>query len=107
MNINGSDIAEMKNMAKPPAMVMTVMFSIALLLGKKETWEDSKKLLGEMTFKEQLKNYGNTISSVPEKTFLKFRKVYMANEEFNYARIEQVSKSCASLFVWATATDKF
>ena len=83
------------------------MFSIALLLGKKETWEDSKKLLGEMNFKDQLKNYGNNIDSIPEKIFLKFRKVYLGNEEFNFARIEQVSKSCASLFTWATATDKF
>lgn len=65
-------------MAKPPALVMTVMASICLLLGQKETWVDSKLLLGQMTFKDQLKNYGDTISEKPEKIFIKFRKVYMA-----------------------------
>jgi hypothetical protein len=48
----------MKNMGKPPLMVQTVMCSICLLLGKKESWDDAKKLLSEMNFKDQLKNYG-------------------------------------------------
>jgi len=60
-----------------------------------------------MSFKDQLKNYGDTIADKPEKMFIKFRKVYMSMEEFNFNRIEQVSKSCASLFTWATATEKF
>lgn len=41
-----------------------------------------------MSFKDQLKNYGDTISEKPEKIFVKFRKVYMSMEEFNYNRIE-------------------
>lgn len=46
MNINSADISEMKGMAKPPPLVQTVMASICLLLGQKETWVDAKQLLG-------------------------------------------------------------
>lgn len=46
-NIDKSDIAIMKNLKTPPAMVQTVMGGIGLLLNQKgDDWDSSKKLLG-------------------------------------------------------------
>jgi hypothetical protein len=41
----------MKNLGKPPILVVTTMLSVSLLLGVKENWDDAKKLLGDMTFR--------------------------------------------------------
>ena len=76
-NIDKGAIAEMKNLGKPPALVQTTMLSVSLLLGVKENWDDAKKLLGDMTFRQQLLTFGDKIDTIDEKRFIKFRKTYL------------------------------
>ena len=85
--IDNGAIAELKKMMKPPAMVQTVMCSVALLMGQKETWEEAIKMAGSQGFLKSLKAYGDTIDSVPEKFFLKFRKTYLLMEELSIANV--------------------
>lgn len=54
----------MKSFVKPPALVQFVMDSVCLLFGQKEEWDSSKKLLGQMTFLDELKSFD--FDKVPE-----------------------------------------
>ena len=56
-SLDKKQIQEVKSFASPPKAVMTVMSAVCLLLGRKETWEDSKKLLNELNFLNMLKEY--------------------------------------------------
>ena len=42
----------MKSFVKPPALVELVMCSVLCLFGIKESWEEGKKFLGDMKFKD-------------------------------------------------------
>lgn len=42
----------MKSFTNPPALVEVVMKSVLCLFGIKETWEEGKKFLGDMKFKD-------------------------------------------------------
>ena len=42
----------MKSFKSPPELVGIVMNSVCCLFGIKETWDDAKKLLGQMNFKD-------------------------------------------------------
>ena len=55
--LDKKQIQEVKSFANPPKAVGTVMAAVCLLLGRKETWEDSKKLLNEINFLTMLRDY--------------------------------------------------
>lgn len=63
----------MKALAKPPDLVKTVVFSVCCLFGKKENWEDARKFLGQIDFKDQLISYSEGIDDYPDARFKKFR----------------------------------
>lgn len=82
----------MKNLKTPPALVQTVMGGISLLLNQRgDDWDSSKKLLGQMNFREMLLQFGDKIDTYPEKNFKKFRAVYLTKEDFTYDKIYGVS----------------
>jgi hypothetical protein len=56
-SLDKKQIQEVKSFASPPKAVQTVMFAVCLLLGKKETWEESKKLLNDINFLNSLREY--------------------------------------------------
>ena len=56
-SLDKKQIQEVKSFANPPKAVGTVMAAVCLLLGKKETWEDSKKLLNDINFLTMLRDY--------------------------------------------------
>ena len=72
----------MKSFINPPVLVEVVMKSVLCMFGIKETWEEGKKFLGDMKFKDQLIAYSETIDSRPEKIFTKFRQVYLKHPKF-------------------------
>merc|ERR1719163_2132240 len=49
--------AAIKSFAKPPALVETVLSAVCLLMGKKETWDEAKKLMNDNNFLNNLKTY--------------------------------------------------
>lgn len=59
------------------------MCSVCCLFGVKENWDDARKFLGRMDFKDCLVNYSNDIDNVPEARFKKFRQTYLKNEKYN------------------------
>merc|ERR1719428_2272359 len=55
--LDKKDIQEVKSFAKPPALVEVVLSAVCLLMGKKETWDDAKKIMNDSNFLQQLKTY--------------------------------------------------
>ena len=43
--LDKKDITEIKSFSKPPPLVETVLSAVCLLMGKKETWDEAKKVL--------------------------------------------------------------
>ena len=63
--LDKKDIQEVKSYAKPPALVMTVMEAVCLLMGQKTDWSDAKVLLNQSNFLQQLAEYDK--DNIPEK----------------------------------------
>lgn len=53
-DINKNMINEMRSFKQPPPLVLVVMNAVCLLFGEKEDWDSSKKILGRMTFLNEL-----------------------------------------------------
>lgn len=64
-------LVEMKTFTKPPPLVVLVMNSVCLLFGEKEEWDSSKKLLGKMSFLNDLIDFN--VDLVPDKKLLKLK----------------------------------
>jgi dynein heavy chain, axonemal len=86
-------------------MIMTLMNAVCCLFEKKEDWNEAKKLMGQMTFLNDLIEY--EVDDHPEKIFLKLRKVYLADETFTEENIKGVSEDAAYIYKWVIATDKY
>ena len=81
----------MKSFIKPPALVEVVMCSVLCLFGFKEAWDDGKKFLGQMNFKEELIKFSENIEGKPERVFVKFRHTYLKNSKYCKDDIEKTS----------------
>merc|ERR1711972_1298877 len=55
--LDKKDIQEVKSFAKPPALVETVLCAVCLLMGKKENWDESKRLMNDSGFLQSLRDY--------------------------------------------------
>jgi len=94
-----------KSYTNPPPLVATVLSSVALLLGHKETWEDAKKNVLNDKLLERLIEFD--AFGIPEKIFLKLRNTYLKDENYNKDSVMKVSEACATLYEWVVATDSF
>ena len=81
----------MKSFIKPPTLVEVVMNSVLCLFGQKENWDEGKKLLGQMNFKEELIKFSETIETKQERVFTKFRNTYLKNPKYCKEDIEKTS----------------
>lgn len=95
----------MKSYTNPPKLVETVLSSVALLLGHKETWEDAKKNVLNDQLMNRLIEFD--ASQIAEKVFIKLRNTYLKDENFNKEAVLKVSEACATLYEWVVATDSF
>merc|ERR1719230_955180 len=103
-SLSKADITEVKSFAKPPPAVMTVMEAVCILLGSKPTWDDSKRLLGDVTFMDQLKEYDK--DNIPP-AYLKKIKKYVENPDMAVEVVKKVSKAATSLCMWVHAMDVY
>ena len=90
----------MKTFVKPPRMVGVVMEAVCLLLGRKKTWDEAKKVLGDIGLIESLKTYDK--DSMKDKLVKKVRK-YTDMEEFTPEAVAKVSQAAQSLAMWVIA----
>lgn len=114
-----ADIVLVKSMKNPPDTVKLVMAAVCVIkgippdripdpsTGKKilDYWGPSKKLLGEMTFLQQLKEFDK--DNIPEVYMDKIRKEYLPNKVFKPEVVAKASSAAEGLCKWIIAMDLY
>ncbi|XP_077462234.1 dynein axonemal heavy chain 12-like [Stigmatopora argus] len=115
-----ADITVVKSMKNPPAGVKLVMSAICVMKGippdkvvdpggsgKKvlDYWGPSKKLLGDMNFLKDLKEYDK--DNIPEDSMNKIRSTYMTNPDFNPGKVAKASSAAEGLCKWIKAMESY
>lgn len=103
--LNKNDITEMKAYAKPAEEIILVVSAVCLLMGKKENWDEGKKLMNNPNdFINGLKTYDK--DNIKESLLKKLKK-YTNDNRFDPASIANKSKAAESLCLWARAIDNY
>jgi dynein heavy chain len=103
--LNKADITEMKAYASPAEEIVMVVNAVCLLVGKKENWDEGKKLMGNPNeFIDTLKNYDK--DNIKESLLKKLKK-YTDNPKFEPDNIGKKSGAAKSICMWAKAIDNY
>nr|CAH8829193.1 unnamed protein product [Trichobilharzia regenti] len=115
-----ADITIVKTMKSPPAGVRLVMEAVCVLKGIKadrindpggsgkkveDFWGPSKKLLGDMKFLENLKNFDK--DNIPPPIIKTIRERYIPNPDFKPERVAVASTACEGLCKWVIAIERY
>nr|XP_057908676.1 dynein axonemal heavy chain 12-like isoform X2 [Doryrhamphus excisus] len=115
-----ADITVVKSMKNPPSGVKLVMSAVCVMMGKTpdkiadpagsgkkilDYWGPSKKLLGDMNFLRDLKEYDK--DNIPEESIAKIRSTYMTNPDFNPAQVAKASSAAEGLCKWIKAMESY
>ncbi|KAG7518207.1 dynein heavy chain 12, axonemal [Solea senegalensis] len=115
-----SDITIVKSMKNPPSGVKLVMAAVCVMkdikpdkiadpagTGKKvfDFWGPSKKLLGDMNFLRDLKEYDK--DNIPVPVMQKIRSEYMTNPDFDPSVVSKASSAAEGLCKWIKAMEEY
>jgi dynein heavy chain len=104
--LDQKDIQELKSFTKPPALVEVVICAVCLLTGKKETWDEGKKLLQDKNFLQSLRDYDKDALAQNVKLTTKLQK-YIKRDDFQADQVKKVSMVAMSLCLWVRAMDVY
>ena len=76
--------------------IETVLCAINLIFGKKETWEEVRKFLGDMEFHKKLTTLDPM--TVPNKVWIRLRKEYLNRPEFDPQYLKEKVSEAVSTF---------
>ena len=103
-SLNKKDLSEIKSYASPPKKVELVLQAVMILLGKPETWVESKRQLGDPNFLDNLLNLDrNNITDQTLKAIGKFTN----DPDLLPHKVLIVSKAAKSLIVWVRAIEQY
>ncbi|XP_034447227.1 dynein heavy chain 12, axonemal [Hippoglossus hippoglossus] len=115
-----SDVTIVKSMKNPPSGVKLVMAAVCVMkdikpdkipdpagAGKKvfDYWGPSKKLLGDMNFLRDLKEYDK--ENIPVPVMQKIRSEYMTNPDFDPSIVAKASSAAEGLCKWIKAMEVY
>uniref|UniRef100_A0A5K3F774 Dynein_heavy domain-containing protein n=1 Tax=Mesocestoides corti TaxID=53468 RepID=A0A5K3F774_MESCO len=114
-----ADITIVKSMTNPPPGVKLVMEAVCVMrdikpervtdpsTGKKtlDYWGPSKRLLGEMTFLQSLKDFDK--DNIPLQIVTNIRNNYITNPEFDPAKVARASSAAEGLCKWILAMEQY
>ncbi|KAI7794029.1 dynein axonemal heavy chain 12 [Triplophysa rosa] len=115
-----ADVAIVKTMKNPPSGVKLVMAAVCVMkdikpekindpagTGQKilDYWGPSKKLLGDMNFLKDLKEYDK--DNIPAQVMAKIRSEYMTNPDFDPCKVAKASSAAEGLCRWITAMEVY
>ncbi|XP_075883238.1 dynein axonemal heavy chain 12 isoform X2 [Nelusetta ayraudi] len=115
-----SDVTIVKSMKNPPAGVKLVMSAVCVMkeikpdriadpagTGKKvlDYWGPSKKLLGDLNFLKDLKEYDK--DNIPVPVMQKIRAEYMTNPDFDPSIVAKASSAAEGLCKWIQAMEMY
>jgi len=103
--LNKADITEMKAYSSPAEEIVMVISAVCLLNGKKENWDEGKKMMSNPNeFIDMLKNYDK--DNIKDSLLKKLRK-YTENPKFEPENIGKKSGAAKSICMWAKAIDNY
>ncbi|XP_054071997.1 dynein axonemal heavy chain 12 isoform X1 [Rissa tridactyla] len=115
-----SDISIVKSMKNPPSGVKLVMAAICVMKDIKpdkiadpsgtggkilDYWAPSKKLLGDLNFLKDLKEYDK--DNIPAAVMQKIRAEYLTNPEFDPQKVAKASSAAEGLCKWIMAMEVY
>ncbi|KAF7662821.1 hypothetical protein LDENG_00225550 [Lucifuga dentata] len=115
-----ADITIVKSMKNPPSGVKLVMSAVCVMkdikpdkiadpagTGRKilDYWGPSKKLLGDMNFLKDLKEYDK--DNIPVAVMQKIRSEYMTNPDFDPSIVAKASSAAEGLCKWIQAMEVY
>ncbi|KAG8256357.1 Dynein heavy chain 12, axonemal [Homalodisca vitripennis] len=115
-----TDITLVKSMKNPPDTVKLVMAAVCVMKdikpekipdpntpGRKilDYWGPSKRLLGDMAFLQQLKDYDK--DNIPPPIMGMIRKQYLPNKDFKPHIVAKASSAAEGLCKWVIAMDMY
>ncbi|KAI9530578.1 hypothetical protein NQZ68_000068 [Dissostichus eleginoides] len=115
-----SDVTIVKSMKNPPSGVKMVMSAVCVMkdikpdkivdpagTGKKvlDYWGPSKKLLGDMNFLRDLREYDK--DNIPVHVMQKIRSEYMTNPDFDPSIVAKASSAAEGLCKWIQAMEVY
>ncbi|KAA8590936.1 hypothetical protein FQN60_001879 [Etheostoma spectabile] len=115
-----SDVTIVKSMKNPPSGVKLVMSAVCVMkdikpdkiadpagTGKKvlDYWGPSKKLLGDMNFLRDLREYDK--DNIPIPVMQKIRSEYMTNPDFDPSIVAKASSAAEGLCKWIKAMEVY
>ncbi|CAG9861035.1 unnamed protein product [Phyllotreta striolata] len=114
-----SDIVLVKSMKNPPDVVKLVMAAVCIMKGVKpdrildpssgkmvnDFWGPSKKMLGEYTFLQSLKDYDK--DNIKPEAIAKIRKEYIVHKDFKPHIVAKASSAAEGLCKWIIAMDMY
>ncbi|XP_072306337.1 dynein axonemal heavy chain 12 [Eucyclogobius newberryi] len=115
-----SDVTIVKSMKNPPSGVKLVMSAVCVMkdikpdkiadpagTGKKELdyWGPSKKLLGDINFLRDLKEYDK--DNIPASVMQKIRSEFMTNPDFDPSKVAKASSAAEGLCKWIQAMEVY
>ncbi|XP_054464751.1 dynein axonemal heavy chain 12 [Anoplopoma fimbria] len=115
-----SDVTIVKSMKNPPSGVKMVMSAVCVMkeikpdkiadpagTGKKvlDYWAPSKKLLGDMNFLRDLREYDK--DNIPVSVMQKIRSEYMTNPDFDPSIVAKASSAAEGLCKWIQAMEVY
>ncbi|XP_061837093.1 dynein axonemal heavy chain 12-like [Nerophis lumbriciformis] len=115
-----ADVTVVKSMKNPPSGVKLVMSAVCVMMGKTpdkitdpagsgkkilDYWGLSKKLLGDMNFLRDLREYDK--DNIAEDSIQKIRSTYITNPDFNPAQVAKASSAAEGLCKWIKAMESY
>ncbi|KAM3869140.1 dynein axonemal heavy chain 12-like [Diretmus argenteus] len=115
-----SDVGIIKAMKNPPSGVKLVMEAVCVMKGIKpdrivdpartgkkilDYWGPSKKLVGDINFLRDLKDYDK--DNIPVHVMQKIRNDYMTNPDFDPSKVAKASSAAKGLCKWIKAMDVY
>ena len=93
-------VQEMKGFTNPPEMVKFTLEAVCILMGIKPDWGEAKKLMSQMDFMDQLKDYDK--DNIPPKV-IKAMDKYYKDPRFLPELVAKQSSAAMCLCMWARA----
>nr|XP_024216642.1 dynein heavy chain 7, axonemal-like [Halyomorpha halys] len=115
-----ADITLVKSMKNPPETVKLVLAAVCVMRGIKpdrlpdpknpgrkinDYWGPSKRLLGDMSFLQQLKDYDK--DNIPPNIMKAVRTQYLNHKDFKPKVVAKASSAAEGLCKWVIALDKY
>lgn len=114
-----TDITLVKSMKNPPDAIKLVMAAVCVMkdvkpdrlpdpaTGRKmmDYWGPSKRLLGDMAFLQQLKEYDK--DNIQPDIMVKIRKEYISHKDFKPQVVAKASQAAEGLCKWVIAMDLY